>query len=118
VDVSILILHVTGCITIMKAMSCGAIPITSRFSYSVLPELTVGFDMGPSVSLNLSTASNDSLFEDWVHTEYVRAVGAAVRWALENPGEMEKMREKMKEYARNTFTWRRTARIFLDELSR
>ncbi|CAM9298634.1 unnamed protein product, partial [Phaeothamnion confervicola] len=36
----------TGCVTLMKAMANGAIPITSRFSRSVLPELTAGYDMG------------------------------------------------------------------------
>jgi hypothetical protein len=30
----------TGCITMMKAMACGAIPLTSRYTESVLQELT------------------------------------------------------------------------------
>jgi glycosyltransferase involved in cell wall biosynthesis len=102
----------------MKAMSCGAIPITSRYSHSVLPELTEGFDMGPTVLLNISAASNETQFESWMRTQYVPAVSAAVRWALENPIEMEKMRGRMKERARNTFTWRRAARILVDEISR
>ncbi|CAM9567073.1 unnamed protein product, partial [Chrysoparadoxa australica] len=37
----------TGCITLMKAMCMGAIPITSRFEASTLPELTTVWDMGP-----------------------------------------------------------------------
>ncbi len=39
----------TGCITVQKAMCSGAIPITSRFSTSVLPHLTHGYDLGPQV---------------------------------------------------------------------
>ena len=38
----------TGCVSVMKAMALGAIPITSRFAGSVVPELTVHFDLGPA----------------------------------------------------------------------
>ncbi|CAN0122181.1 unnamed protein product [Laminaria digitata] len=37
----------TGCVSLTKAMAMGAIPITSRFPNSTLPELTSGWDMGP-----------------------------------------------------------------------
>mmetsp|Transcript_5349 Transcript_5349/g.7366 ORF Transcript_5349/g.7366 Transcript_5349/m.7366 type:complete len:96 (+) Transcript_5349:2-289(+) len=37
----------TGCVTLMKAQSMGAIPITSKFKDSTLPELTQGYDLGP-----------------------------------------------------------------------
>jgi len=38
----------TGCVSVMKAMALGAIPVTSRFAGSVVPELTVHFDLGPA----------------------------------------------------------------------
>ena len=37
----------TGCVSMMKAMAMGCVPVTSRFDLSVLPELTEGFDLGP-----------------------------------------------------------------------
>ena len=43
----------TGCITMMKAMACGAIPITSRFESSVLQDLT----RVPSTSSTPSSSS-------------------------------------------------------------
>lgn len=37
----------TGCVSLMKAMAMGAVPITSRFADSTLPELAGRFDLGP-----------------------------------------------------------------------
>lgn len=37
----------TSCISLMKAMAYGAIPVTSRFPWSALPETCAGYDMGP-----------------------------------------------------------------------
>jgi protein O-GlcNAc transferase len=37
----------TSCISLMKAMTNGAIPITSRFPVSALPETVDAFDLGP-----------------------------------------------------------------------
>ena len=45
----------TGCITVMKAMASGAIPITTRYTGSVLYELTSRFDLGPSQPLRPPT---------------------------------------------------------------
>lgn len=41
----------TGCVSLIKAMAMGAIPITSRFPNSTLPELTSEWDMGPREAL-------------------------------------------------------------------
>ncbi|CAN0410951.1 unnamed protein product, partial [Hapterophycus canaliculatus] len=41
----------TGCVSLIKAMAMGAIPITSRFPNSTLPELTNEWDMGPREAL-------------------------------------------------------------------
>ena len=37
----------TGCITIMKAMAAGTLPVTSRYEHSVLSDLTSVYDGGP-----------------------------------------------------------------------
>lgn len=100
----------------MKAMSCGAFPITSRYTHSVLPELTKGFDFGPPVALNLTTASNEHAFEQWLKEEYVPAVSTAVKWALTNPEEWRKMRENMKARARKIYSWRHAARVLVDAI--
>ncbi|CAM9627826.1 unnamed protein product, partial [Choristocarpus tenellus] len=47
----------TGCVTLMKAQAMGAIPITSRFPPSSLPELTNQWDMGPERGLPIDAKS-------------------------------------------------------------
>ena len=42
----------TGCVSVMKAMAMGAIPITSRYADSVVPELTDVHDLGPSTPVS------------------------------------------------------------------
>eukprot|EP00903_Cladosiphon_okamuranus_P011215 g10582.t1 len=42
----------TGCISLIKAMAMGAIPVTSRYPNSTLPELTSEWDMGPLPALD------------------------------------------------------------------
>ena len=49
----------TGCITVLKAMYYGAIPITSRYKHSVLFNLTQNYDLGPEALTN-SVAENKS----------------------------------------------------------
>lgn len=45
----------TGCITVLRAMSGGCIPITSRLIPSVLYDLTINYDLGPKYyPLNMS----------------------------------------------------------------
>ena len=41
----------TGCVTLMKAMASGAVPITSKFKQSTLPELTGGWDKGVDLDM-------------------------------------------------------------------
>ncbi len=43
----------TGCVTLMKAQAMGALPVTSRFAGSTLPELTEPFDLGPPRALGV-----------------------------------------------------------------
>ncbi len=67
----------TGCITIMKAMAQGAIPITSRFINSTLPDLTEPWDLGPSDPIP-HTVTLDTLPPiDWIYAWADAVVSAA-----------------------------------------
>lgn len=48
----------TGCVSLIKAMAMGAIPITSRFPNSTLPELTQEWDLGPQQALSTHVEVN------------------------------------------------------------
>merc|ERR1711920_626330 len=59
----------TSCVSLMKAQSMGAIPITSRFRYSSLPETTGEFDLGPDTSIpteddQVTNATSSSITRD------------------------------------------------------
>eukprot|EP00903_Cladosiphon_okamuranus_P006818 g6643.t4 len=58
----------TGCISLIKAMAMGAIPITSRYPTSTLPELTSEWDMGPLQALashNAMAEQDIAWLESW-----------------------------------------------------
>lgn len=101
----------TGCVTVMKAMAMGAIPITSRYQDSVVPELTGDFDLGPIVSRNASsevsiTVDHPDYDHDWM-AEFADAVikaGIAAR-----DGGLDNHRRTMKADARRRFLWRHVA---------
>lgn len=120
-----------GCITVMKAMSVGCIPITSRYTNSVLRTvppstgsplheefmgvgITAGFDMGPL------TAYSDNLdYSAWLRKEWVPAVLSAYRAAGgdrrdASTGEgcadsLRQQRDLMKQYAQRAFSWEASA---------
>ena len=94
----------TGCISMMKAMAMGAIPITSRYEGSVLPELTDRFDLGPPARRGRIDGD-----DDWL-VEWAGAVIAAVR-----NGTLADHREAMKKWARRTLTWAHVASSWSDE---
>lgn len=50
----------TGCITVMKAMSCGAIPITSRYTSSVLQDLIRAHTDSAPLNLTISLPTRPS----------------------------------------------------------
>ena len=85
----------------MKAMAMGAIPLTSRWENSTLPELVRGWDLGPP--------GQESLDAEWVG-RYVDAVVDAV--GREERGELRAWREGMVGDARERFDWRAVARIW------
>ena len=92
----------TGCITVMKAMASGAIPITSRYKNSVLLNLTAHFDMGPHEPLN---SSSFEVYGKWLST-WLESVLSAV--STDEQLLIEK-RRSMIAYAQRTFSWSRSA---------
>jgi protein O-GlcNAc transferase len=121
----------TGCITIMRAMGCGVIPITSRLRNSVLPTLTAGFDLGPSQQLNFernqvyvsnvgiaeedkpSVADSATHFSDWLESHWLPAVLEAIR---ADPQDLQERRARMQSSTRAKFSWVRSARIMLQAM--
>lgn len=101
----------TGCITIIKAMSCGAIPITSRYSQSVLPNVTGHFDLGPAKGLTPEDVHAGEAGEGggglqrWMANEYVGAVLAAINSSALPDAVLGSMREEMKKEVRKTRLW-------------
>ena len=53
----------------LRAMACGAIPITSRLHPSVLHSLTSGHDLGPDTFLTVNTASDPAKVNAWLEQE-------------------------------------------------
>ena len=95
----------TGCITAQKAMAAGAIPITSRYTSSVLPHLTQGWDMGPQVPLQPGMN-----YAQWVNDHWVPAVLAAVNTS---PDILHRHREAMKTTIREKYSWTRSTDILV-----
>ncbi|KAH8079204.1 protein N-acetylglucosaminyltransferase [Aureococcus anophagefferens] len=83
----------TGCVSVMKAMALGAIPITSRFAGSVVPELTVDFDLGPATPRRADAEAPTSPPRD----------------GRRRGGELDGHRAAMKRYARDRFLWKHVA---------
>ena len=106
----------TGCVSVMKAMALGAIPVTSRFAGSVVPELTVHFDLGPatprradaeaSILLDDLKPAVDAADVAWQADFAAAAADAAERAAR---GELDGHRAAMKRYARDRFLWKHVA---------
>eukprot|EP01034_Spumella_vulgaris_P023135 gene23135-29328_t len=96
----------TGCITALRAMAGGAIPVTSRLKESVLFALTRGFDLGPDQHLDLRTASDHEKLHTWLREEWVEAV---VRASRMDADKLTALRERMVAAIRQRSTWRNTA---------
>jgi glycosyltransferase involved in cell wall biosynthesis len=103
----------TGCITVMKAMQAGCVPITSRLYDSVLRNLTAPFDLGPQVGLHSSVQRDASARDAWLRDQWVPAVIAA---ASADETQMQSLRVAMMQHARETFSWSSTAKIFTQQL--
>eukprot|EP00941_MAST-03F_sp_MAST-3F-sp1_P002687 g2687.t1 len=110
----------TSCITAMKAQALGAIPITSRFTNSALPETCGKFDLGPDEpilldSLELKPKPNPMRNDERRIEEYIEAVIQAVTLSEK---ELNERREKMMKWAREKFSWKRTAVIWKQTFQR
>lgn len=93
----------------MKAMTYGTIPITSRLTESVLPQVTRYYDLGPKTPLTLQQVYNGQLLASWLKDEYLPALIAATRMSAVD---LYEHRKKMKEYAFNSFSWNKTTDLF------
>lgn len=102
----------TGCVTLMKAMSAGAIPVTSRFRDSTLPELTADYDLGPKGGLRSEMADEERI--EW-RRQYVEKVVEAVERGRR--GELHQMRIEMKASSRARFSWRGVATLWVEEFA-
>jgi len=111
----------TGCITVLRAMSCGCIPITSRLIPSVLYDLTLDYDLGPKYyPLNLSIIQQQNIIhnssknnnnyknalQNWLENHWTPAVISAFYMDREI---LNKHRMKMKDFILSNYTWRHSA---------
>ncbi len=117
----------TGCITVMKAMAQGAIPITSRFLNSTLPELTEPWDLGPSDPVPHVVSPEALPPTEWIYTWADAVVRSAEKATHEKycsgvskhkeegyKREIEEWRALMKASARMRFTWSSIANLWSD----
>lgn len=91
----------TSCISAMKAMANGAIPITSRFSPSGLTETTGKFDVGPEPPPEgVTLQSSPRHLQQWAE---------AVVAAAKRGEDVHVWRREMKEWARKRYSWQGVA---------
>ena len=119
-----------GCITVMKAMAMGCIPITSRYVNSVLRPIphdnenatrgvgiTADFDLGPILPF-----MDNYNYTLWLENHWVPAVIAAHNRgvvsmecaSLECPDGLSEHRLRMQQYAISTFSWKSSAKLMTD----
>jgi protein O-GlcNAc transferase len=103
----------TGCITVMRAMMLGAIPITSRYVESALFDLTKGYDFGPrdKDALTAGILNNRTALNVWIDDVWVRSL---LHLKVLSVGDIQEHRSKMVAYATSKFTWKASAQIFED----
>ena len=89
----------TGCISVIKAMAMGAIPITSRFANSALLQLTDGFDM-----VRVPFTDNVS-FDYWM--EFWREAIAQTKVIPQ--ASLNSIRADMKKHVRSLHSWAESA---------
>ena len=92
----------TGCITVMKAMASGVIPITSRYVRSVLFNMTNHFDMGPKEPLESSSYEE---YHRWLSSWFDSVLLAATT----DEHVLVEKRRSMIKYARSSFSWNQSA---------
>ena len=104
----------TGCVALMKAQALGAIPVTSRYENSTLPELTVQWDLGPPAASGRIRDDPKRLLE------FADAVVRAVSGDCSSGGSgfvgkdcISQHRSSMMKYARERFRWSHVAKLWM-----
>ena len=106
----------TGCITVMKAMSYGAIPITSKLSPSVLETVTDQYDLGPKSPLTMKIVRENSFeFTNWTYEWTQHVIDTHTKY---NDSALNTHRINMMNYARKTFTWRNSALLLHNKIEK
>ncbi len=99
----------TGCVSLMKAQAMGAIPITSRFENSSIPDLTHLWDLGPYPAPNSAPIEKNATFlQEWAQA----VIRAATRVDLQHH------RASMKEWARTELLWSAVARRLVSTIDK
>lgn len=99
----------TSCISLMKAMANGAIPLTSRYPRSALSETVDDFDLGPR-PLQVQTIDDDpEWLELWIQS---------IIKAVDNKQQTTRVRQRMKQFAREKYCWESMALQWHRVLSR
>ena len=93
----------TGCVSLMKAQAMGAIPVTSRYARSTLPELCGEHDLGPR-AINGSLQNDPSWPAEWADAVVAAARTDGTRLAAH--------RDDMVRSARRRFLWSHVAQIW------
>ena len=104
----------TGCISVLRAMASGCIPITSRLRESVLFNLTSTFDFGPDEPLNLSTARDGQAMRRWVRDLWAVSVVTAFHT---DESVLRSKRTMMKRTIREQYSWASTASTIVKAVS-
>ncbi|OWZ14777.1 UDP-N-acetylglucosamine-peptide N-acetylglucosaminyltransferase [Phytophthora megakarya] len=90
----------TSCISLMKAMANGAIPITSRFHVSALPETVDEFDLGPRALQQFSIDDDLEWLDLWIQS---------IISAMNSKQLATTVRHRMKRFARKKYRWEHIA---------
>jgi glycosyltransferase involved in cell wall biosynthesis len=102
----------TGCLTCLKAMAMGCIPITSRYVNSSLPHLIGSYDLGPPQPLVPNLSEEDMV--QWFQKDWIPSLQAVSRKEKDplTKLQVERHRLAMMEETRSRYTWRRIAEQF------
>eukprot|EP01040_Poterioochromonas_malhamensis_P008695 gene8695-9413_t len=121
----------TGCISMMRAMIAGVVPITSRYQSSVLATLGESFDFGPSnktekniyvdghknclseetfSALNDEILSNLTCYHEWIRKDYLESIYRAIRIQKKDYLSFYQLRERMSRVMGEKYSWLSSAK--------